>query len=688
MSSISEAARDSRPTRIETALKDAVRVAGPPLLIGIRLWASVSLALYVAFWLKLDNAQWAGTSAAIVCQPQLGASLRKGWFRMIGTMVGATMIVVLTACFPQDRVPFLGLLALWCGICAFAATVFRNFASYAAALAGYTAVIIGADTLGATGGMTTEVFMLAITRASEICIGIVCAGIVLAGTDLGGAQRQLAATFATLTTEIMERFTRMLTLAEPQQPDTQPQRREFVRRVIALGPVVDQAIGESSQLRYRSPILQMAVHGLFNALDGWRGVAAHLKQLPEDKARQNAEIILRNLPLEVRPASESDVPTRWMADLITLRRIYEGAVRALLVLPAGTPSLRLMADQTAKLLSGILRALDGLALLIEAPGRPLPSSRGVWLTVPDWLPALVNAGRACITIGAIELFWVTTTWPNGATAITFAAISVLLSSPRADQAYATAMGFTLVIAVAVPLVAIIAFALLPGLETFTAFSAVIGLYLIPVGTLMARSRQPGMFLIMSANFIPLLAPANQMSYNTVQFYNAALAIVAGGGAAALSFRLLPPLSPALRTRRLLFLTLRDVRRLAIGPVPPRADDWERRSYGRLAALPDQAEPLQRAQLLAAHFVGGEVIQLRHIDQLVALGPEFEDALVAAAQGRSAVAITQLAQLDDRLTSRAGAEPEASLLLRARASILALSEVLDQHTAYFDAGAVA
>src|ERR1700676_2994688 len=86
--------------------------AGPPFVFGLRLWASVCLALFVAFWLELDNPFWAGASAAIVCQPQLGASLRKGWFRMIGTIVGATMIVALTACFPQDRIAFLGLLAL------------------------------------------------------------------------------------------------------------------------------------------------------------------------------------------------------------------------------------------------------------------------------------------------------------------------------------------------------------------------------------------------------------------------------------------------------------------------------------------------------------------------------------------------------------------------------------------------
>src|SRR3954465_10255583 len=91
---------------------DASR-ATPPLLFGLRLWASVCLALYVTFWLQLDNGFWAGTSAAVVCQPHLGASLRKGWYRMIGTIVGAVAIVVLTACFPQQRAPFLVGLALW-----------------------------------------------------------------------------------------------------------------------------------------------------------------------------------------------------------------------------------------------------------------------------------------------------------------------------------------------------------------------------------------------------------------------------------------------------------------------------------------------------------------------------------------------------------------------------------------------
>ena len=104
--------------RLSWSLPEAIARLGAPLLFAIRLWASVCLSLFAAFWLGLDSPYWAGGTAAIVCQPQLGASLRKGWFRIIGTIVGAVVIVVLTAWFP-----------LFCGLCAFAATVLRNFAS-------------------------------------------------------------------------------------------------------------------------------------------------------------------------------------------------------------------------------------------------------------------------------------------------------------------------------------------------------------------------------------------------------------------------------------------------------------------------------------------------------------------------------------------------------------------------------
>jgi hypothetical protein len=200
----------------------------------------------------------------------------RGWFRMIGTGIGAVAIVVLSTCFPQDRAAFLVSLALWGAACALVATLLRNYAAYAASLAGYTAAVVASDQLGATGGLNGEAFLLAVTRASEICIGIVCAGIVLVGTDLGGARRRLAALFASISAEITWGFIGTLSLTGPRLSETQPVRRALIRRVTALDPVIDEAIGESSRLRYHSPVLQAAVDGWFAALAAWRTAAVHL----------------------------------------------------------------------------------------------------------------------------------------------------------------------------------------------------------------------------------------------------------------------------------------------------------------------------------------------------------------------------------------------------------------------------
>ena len=334
--------------------------------------------------------------------------------------------------------------------------------------------------------------------------------------------------------------------------------------------MIDETIGESSQIRYHSPILQQAVDGLFAALDGWRAVANHLARLPRDRRLDETALILRKLPAELGAPREQAKPTRWIADPIGARRICETTVQRLLSLPAETPSLRLLLDKTAATLAGLARALNGLALLVAEPAKPAPRRSGIIrLRVPDWLPALVAAGRAFVVIGTVALFWIVTAWPGGNFAITIAAIVVLLLGTRADQAYAAALLFIVGIVFDLFLSATVLFALLPGLhtESFAGLSLVIGLCLVPIGALLAQAHQPwqiGLFTAMTLAFMPLLQPTNPMSYDPLLFYNVALAVIAGAGAGALSFRLLPPLSPAFRAARLLALTLHGLRRIATG----------------------------------------------------------------------------------------------------------------------------
>ena len=138
-------------------------------------------------------------------------------------------------------------------------------------------------------------------------------------------------------------------------------------------------------------------------------MAVRLARSPEERAQQEAAAVLAQVPEEHRPGPEQDEATRWMADPSRLLRVCDAAVPRLVALPAPTPSLRLLADQTAELLRGISPALNGLALLVADPARPVARSRGVRrLRIPDWLPPFVDAGRTFVAMGAAELFWIVT----------------------------------------------------------------------------------------------------------------------------------------------------------------------------------------------------------------------------------------------------------------------------------------
>jgi hypothetical protein len=92
------------------------------------------------------------------------------------------------------------------------------------------------------------------------------------------------------------------------------------------------------------------------------------------------------------------------------------------------------------------------------------------------------------------------------------------------------------------------------------------------------------------------------------------------------------------------------------------------------------------EVVAAISVGTEIIQLRYFASTVGLGSDLDATLKALARGNSEIATTRLAQLDDHLASLPANWPETSVALRARGSILAISEALIQHASYFDAGA--
>jgi uncharacterized membrane protein YccC len=125
--------------RFALGLRSLTR-ALPAVYYGTRIAAAVSIALYAAFLLQLDQPQWAALTAIIVAQPVLGAALRKGVFRLIGTVAGAAAAILLVILFPQSRTGFFLGLALWGALCGYAATALCNFAAYGGVIAGFTSL--------------------------------------------------------------------------------------------------------------------------------------------------------------------------------------------------------------------------------------------------------------------------------------------------------------------------------------------------------------------------------------------------------------------------------------------------------------------------------------------------------------------------------------------------------------------
>jgi len=661
------------------SLADGLRTATPAILFGLRFWGSVCLALWVAFTLELSKPSWAATTAAIVCQPALGASLRKASFRLIGTVVGAVAIVVICAYSRQDRVSFLISLALWCAACAFVATLLRNFAAYAAALSGYTAAILASDVLGPVGTANGSVVILAIDRALEIGLGIVCAGVVLALTDLGQSRRKLAAEFAALSTAIMDGFADCFLIASPNLDDFRALRRDLLRRVIALDPIIDAAIGEASDLRYRSPVLQRAVSGLLETITAWRRAAFEIALSSNAAAGREAHAVHAELPRE-RLSPDASGSAKKPAEL---RAACCSAARSLTRFNAETPSQRLLADSAAAGMLGMARALNGLTGVVD-PSDMIPVRGTARLHVPDWLPPSISALRVLLAVGAISLFWIASAWPSGALAITFCAVIVVLLPLQGDLAYSASMTFLKGCVLAAGVAAVLVFGILPRATSFPSLCLALGLVLVPFGFLLARARNPLFFFAASVNFLPMLSITNGITYDASQFWNSSSAILAGIAVGAVAMLIVPPVSPAIRTSRLLVLTLADLRRLAQrAPSQSWEDDWESRGVARLLAMPEQAEPVERAALVAVIAVGDEIVRLRRVAPRFVPGVAVGAALQALAEGRSGEAIERLKDIDRRVAALPRAESASRILLRLRAGILAISGQLAEFAPYFD-----
>jgi len=138
----------------------------------IVLAALMALCLSLAF--NLGSPRTAVFCVFLVMQTQTGLVFQKSYFRLLGTLAGATVAVILMGAFAQTPEMFFFFFAIWIAICTAGSFIYRNFQSYGFVLAGFTVCFVALPITGSP----ENVFDVAVNRALEMFVGVLCAAFV------------------------------------------------------------------------------------------------------------------------------------------------------------------------------------------------------------------------------------------------------------------------------------------------------------------------------------------------------------------------------------------------------------------------------------------------------------------------------------------------------------------------------
>ena len=251
--------QDSRRNLRQGAAKSAPPAAGgsvfAALVFSAKTFAAALVALFISFWLGLDEPYWALLTVFIVAQPDSGLVLAKGFYRLLGTAAGIVVTTALVFACAQYGELFIASLAVWVGVCSFAARGTRNYASYGFQLAGYTAAIVGLPAALNTSGAYT----LIVARSTEITLGIVCAGLVSRLIFPVHLAPKLMALAGQLFHRV-DRFAQIAIDPAADQKQLASEREALATDFGAVETMRSSAFFESAEARLIDPLLRDALH--------------------------------------------------------------------------------------------------------------------------------------------------------------------------------------------------------------------------------------------------------------------------------------------------------------------------------------------------------------------------------------------------------------------------------------------
>lgn len=478
------------------------------------------IALYIALAADLPRPYWAMATAYIVMQPVLGGTNSRGIYRILGTLLGSSAVIVLVPNLLHVPEVLSLALALWLAGCMFVSLLHRGPSSYIFMLAGYTAAFVGFP----AAMQPDTIFDTALARSEEIVLGSLCAVVIGAVVFPVSIKTQLVPRVQALMKDARSWCAQVLA----QRGSPGELRRRLAMDLSQLDLVLPFTRRDDPRHGALGDWLAELRARLLGMLPVLAAVEARLDDLGA-AASEDAE--LQRLLAELRSWIEQEAaPTQ--ASLDAWRARIDGL---------RTP---LDADSAALLRNSLLLRLAELAELwfdcrhlqqsiIEGAPPPTPAfgfdlrrlvhigNRHI-----DWSMVSFSALAAGATMFSYCLIWLALGWPDGASGAMMAGVAAAFFAAQDDPA-PNIMVFLNWIVVATLVAGVYLFGILPAIHDFVPLVLVVATVLLPAGLMAVRPKLflPGMVLV--ANFATLLAIQNRYEADFTRYVNSSLSTVIG-----------------------------------------------------------------------------------------------------------------------------------------------------------------
>ena len=602
----------------------------------------VLLAAFTTLWLamrlELPQPRTAMITVFIVMQLQSGHVFAKSFYRLVGTVAGSAVTVLLIALFAQNTELFLPSLALWVGLCSAGAMRCRNFRAYGFVLAGYTAAMVGLPALS----QPDSAFMAAVWRVLEIALGI------LVSTAVSAAVLPQSAS-ASMRNALYQRFGFFAGfVAQGLRGETPAEQFEsgnvrFIAEAVGLESLRSVTAFEDPHMRRRNGRVSrlnsefMAITTRFNALHQLLGRIRQQGHEPVISAIEPGLQALASVLDGFAGHALTDADAARLAEQMELyKQELPSHVRRLRSIfeQSGPDPEELLDFHTAYEL--LYRFVDDVHSYAQthASLADHQHQRERWdepyRPQTNWLASAASGIRGAFILLLLGGYWVASAWPSGATMTLVAAATVGLSAATPNP---RRMSFQMACGTLLGALAgfYITFFVFPWIDGF----ALLCLTLTPVlmfgAFLASRPRYAGYGLGLLIFFSIGSVPGNLTVYNPYLFINDYIGMVLGMlVCAAAGAIILPPNSRWLWRRM-----EQDLRGLVVFAISgklrglgsafeSRTRDLLHQAYGLAAGQPQVQRNLLRWMLVVLE-VGHAIIELRREQAVLPVHPAYAES---------------------------------------------------------------